>query len=233
MGLGDFDRTKGHVWSDTVAVQLLIDAGLDAGVPPEVEMFDRELASPEKEAFFRGLVLQDVRSDPLWYIAILGRRLVATVTQDELLVLGGRSAASEQARRGPNAPIPSNQGRIRFFYRLVPTADSIGLGPWRRALPLGVLWALGAAFVYAAVRDQSGRGSRPALLVAACVACSALPLPVLITTAGALETEAFVLVYFLAFAFVVEWVWLQARQAWPRSLGHEGPGGQAVRPGFA
>jgi hypothetical protein len=233
MGLGDFDRTKGHVWSDTVAVQLLIDAGLDAGVPPEVEMFDRELASPEKEAFFRGLVLQDVRSDPLWYIAILGRRLVATVTQDELLVLGGRSAASEQARRGPNAPIPSNQGRIRFFYRLVPTADSIGLGPWRRALPLGVLWALGAAFVYAAVRDQSGRGARPGLLVAGCVACSALPLPVLITTAGALETEAFVLVYFLAFAFVVEWVWLQARQAWPRSLGHEGPGGQAVRPGFA
>jgi hypothetical protein len=232
-GLGDFDRTKGHIWSDTVAVQLLTDAGLDAGVPPEVEMFDRELASPEKEAFFRRLVLRDVRSDPLWYLAILGRRVVATVTQDELLVLGGRSAASEQARRGPNAPIPSNQGRIRFFYRLVPTADSIGLGPWRRALPLGVLWVLGAAFVYAAVRDQSGRGARPALIVAACVACSALPLPVLITTAGALETEAFVLVYFLAFAFVVEWVWLRAQRAWQRSFGHEGPGGRTVRPGLA
>ena len=201
-GLGDFDRTKGHVWSDTVAVKLLRDAGLDRDLPPGVEMFDRELAAPEKEAFFRRLVLQDVRSDPRWYLAILGKRVLATVTEDELLVLGGRSARSEQARRGPAAPIPTNQGRIRFFYRLVPTADSIGLGPWRRALPLAVWWALGAAFLCGAAYDRRGR---PALAVAACVACSTLPLPVLITTAGALETEAFVLVYLLAFAFVVEW----------------------------
>jgi len=200
-GLGDFDRTKGHVWSDTVAVKLLTDAGLDAGMPAGVEMFDRELASPEKEAFFRRLVLDDVRSDPLWYLAILGKRVAATVSQDELLVLGGRSARSEQARRGPEAPIPTNQGRIRFFYRLVPTADAIGLGPWRLALPLVVLWLLGASFLGLAACE---RAERPALAVAACVAGAALPLPVLITTAGALETEAFVLVYFLAFAFVVE-----------------------------
>ena len=215
-GLGDFDRTKGHVWADPVALKLLVDAGFDPGVPPEVEIFDRELGSPEKEAFFRRLVLRDVRADPLWYLAILGRRVVATVTQNELLVLGGRSAPSEQARRGPEAPIPPNQGRIRFFYRLVPTADSIGLGPWHLALPVGVLWALGAAFVYAAARDHEGRGPRPALGVVACVACSTLPLPVLITTAGALETEAFVLVYLLAFAFLVEWAWREGREAFGR-----------------
>jgi hypothetical protein len=217
-GLGDFDSTKGHVWSDEVAVKVLSDAGLDAGVPAEVEMFDRELSSPEKEAYFRRLVLQDVRSDPFWYLAILGRRVAATVTQDELLVLGGRSARSEQARRGPHEAIPTHQGRIRFFYRLVPTADSIGLGPWRRAVPLEVLWALGAAFVYAAARDRTGRGPRPALSVAGCLACAALPLPVLITTAGALETEAFVLVYILAFAFVVEWLWWEGRAAWRSAL---------------
>lgn len=215
-GLGDFDRTKGHVWSDSLAVKLVTDAGFDHGVPPEVEMFDRELSSPEKEAFFRRRVL-DVRSDPLWYLAILGKRVVATVTQDELFVLGGRSTPSEQARRGPHATIPTNQGRIRFFYHLVPTADSIGLGPWRRAVPLGVLWALGAAFVYAAARDRKGRGLRPALSVAGCLVGAALPLPVLITTAGALETEAFVLVYILAFAFVVEWIWWKGRDAWRRS----------------
>jgi len=149
----------------------------------------------------------------LWFLTILGKRVLATVTEDELLVLGGRGAKSEQARRGPGAPIPPNQGRIRFFYHLVPTADSVGLGPWRLALPLGVLWAMGAAFVYAAARERRGWGTRPALVVAACLACSVLPLPVLITTAGALETEAFVLVYLLAFAFVVEWIWREGRAA--------------------
>ena len=235
-GLGDFDRTKGHVWSDTVAVKLVTDAGLDPGVPPEVEMFDRELASPAKEAYFRRRVLDDVRSDPFWYLAILGKRVVATVTQDELLVLGGRSAPSEQARRGPHAPIPTNQGRIRFFYHLVPTADSIGLGPWRRFVPLEVLWALGAAFVYAAARDRTGRGPRPALSVAGCLACAALPLPVLITTAGALETEAFVLVYFLAFAFVVEWAGQAlfssrgAGESGTRRARDRGPRGHGLQP---
>jgi hypothetical protein len=231
-GLGDYDHTKGHVWSDTVAVKRLTDAGLDAGVPAGVEMFDRELASPEKEAFFRQLVLDDVRSDPLWYLGILGRRVVATVTQGELLVLGGRSARSEQARRGPEAPIPPNQGRIRFFYRLVPTADSIGIGPWRLTLPLAVLWVLGAAFLGGAARERSRRS---ALAVAACVACAALPLPVLITTAGALETEAFILVYFLAFAFVVERAG-QALSSWhgaegrARRAGDRGPRGHGLEP---
>ena len=235
-GLGDFDRTKGHVWSDAVAVKVLTDAGLDPGVPTAVEMFDRELSSPEKEAFFRRLVLEDVRSDPLWFLTILGKRVVATVTQDELLVLGGRSAPSEQARRGRGAPISPNQGRIRFFYHLVPSAASVGLGPWRLALPVGVLWAVGAAFVYAAVRDQEGRGPRPALSVAACVAGSALPLPVLITTAGALETEAFVLVYLLAFAFVVEWIWREGRaefsgRAPTKKTNHESGSDNAVTAG--
>jgi hypothetical protein len=231
-GLGDFDRTKGHVWSDTVAVKLLTDAGLDAGVPAGVEMFDRELASPEKEAFFRRLVLEDVRSDPRWYLAILGKRVAATVSQQELLVLGGRSARSEQARRGPEAPIPTNQGRIRFFYRLVPTADSIGVGPWRLALPLAVLWVLGAAFLGGAAYERAGR---PALAVAACVACAVLPLPVLITTAGALETEAFVLVYFLAFGFVVERAG-QALCSWRGAEGRarrardRGPRGHGLEP---
>jgi len=231
-GLGDFDRTKGHVWSDTVAVKLLTDAGLDAGVPAGVEMFDRELASPEKEAFFRRLVLNDVRSDPLWYLAILGKRVAATVSQDELLVLGGRSARAEQARRGPEAPIPTNQGRIRFFYRLVPTADAIGLGPWRLALPLAVLWLLGAAFLGLAAYERT---ERPALAVAACVAGATLPLPVLITTAGALETEAFVLVYFLAFAFVVERAG-QALSSWrgaedrARRARDRGPRGHGLEP---
>ena len=234
-GLGDFDHTKGHVWSDTAADQALRDAGLDADVPPEVEVFDRELASPEKEAFFRRRVLEEVRSDPAWYLGILARRVVATVTQDELRVLGGRGLHAERARRGPAAPIPSNQGRIRFFYHLVPTADSIGVGPWRVALPLAVLWALGVAFLGVAVYDRAGSGPRPALLVVACLAGAALPLPVLITTAGALETEAFVLVYLLAFAFVVEWAGqalssVRGAEGRERGARDRGPRGHGLEP---
>lgn len=206
-GLGDFDRTKGHVWSDRVALRLLLDAGLDPGVPSEVEIFDRDLSSPEKEGFFRRLVFRDVRSDPLWFLAILGRRVVATVTQDQLLLLGGRADPSVQARRGPRAPIPTNQGRIRFFYRLVTTADWVGCGRWRVPLPLGALWGAGAAFLYAAVSDRARRGPRSACALLASVACAALALPVLVTTAGALETQAFMLVYLIALAFVLESVW--------------------------
>jgi hypothetical protein len=200
-GLGDYDRTMGHVWADRVALKLLLDAGFDRDVAPDVEIYDRDIGSPEKEAFFRGLVWRDVRADPIWYFQILLRRLVATVTEDELLVMGGRAPRGELALRGPNAPIAPNQGNIRFFYRLVPTADWFGLGPRRLALPLSMLWIVGASFVAIAARSPAWR---PAGLVVLCTACSALVLPVAITTAGALEPQAFIIVYILAGAFLAE-----------------------------
>lgn len=76
-GLGDFDRTKGHAWSDDVAEQVVRSAGGDART------------SAAGQAILRDLVLRDVREDPLWYAAILARRFVATVTQSKLRASSG------------------------------------------------------------------------------------------------------------------------------------------------
>ena len=53
-------------------------------------------------------------------------------------------------------------------------------------------------------RPASRPGSGAVLGFLACVAVSAATQPVLVTTASGLETQAFVLVYFLGFAFLVE-----------------------------
>src|SRR5204863_3412425 len=134
--------------------------------------------------FFRGLVWKDVKSDPVWYASILARRVVATATQDPLLVFGGRAERSLRAQRGTEATVARNQGRIRFFYRLLPTADWLGLGSWRWAAPIPALWVVGAVFLGAAGAGRTRGRLRP-LQVAACVAAAVLPLPVLITTASA------------------------------------------------
>src|SRR5262249_26297513 len=84
---------------------------------------------------------------------------------------------------------------------LTTTADWLGLGPWRVAVPLWLFWGLGVAVVAMTVRNGI---LRDGLGVALCLAASALMIPVLFTTASALETQAFVLVYFLGFAFLAE-----------------------------
>jgi hypothetical protein len=200
MGLGDYDRTKGYVWNDAEGLRALREAGVDQDTPPEVTLYDRDLASPEIEGFFRERVLQGVRSDPAWFVGILARRVVATVTQDPLLVHSGRVPRPP----GPKVHVPRNQGNIRFYYRLVTTADFLGLGPWRWAVPLWVFWASGGAFVAAACWGRRWGHLRAPALVTACLACAALPMPVLVTTAGAVEPQAFILVYFLAFAFSMD-----------------------------
>jgi hypothetical protein len=88
--------------------------------------------------------------------------------------------------------------------------DFVGYGPWQAELPLAALMAPTALLILLAagprsrlpadVRERAGRS----LKLLACVALAALPVPVLISTAGGQDTEAFVLVYFLGFAFLVD-----------------------------
>jgi len=90
-------------------------------------------------------------------------------------------------------------------------ADRIGLGPWRVELPLVLLWAptlvlfilFGLGRGIARRRPWATRLG-PVLLVMLCVAVAALSLPVLFTTAAGLETQAFVMVYFLGVAFLLD-----------------------------
>jgi hypothetical protein len=181
-GLGDFDRTGTHRWSNAFAKKTLRDAG-------RADDFE----TPAGEAFFRERLKSEVRAAPWWYAQILGRRLFATVTQQKLWPWAPRDGRSMAPSAAPE------EGAIDDYYRLVPTADRLALGRWRVELPISALIA--PTLLLAAV---ARRGRREPLLVLACMALSALALPVLVSTAGAFETEAFVLIYFLGAAFLVD-----------------------------
>ena len=194
-GLGDFDRSKGHTWYDPAAREALRRAGVE--VPRWMQ--GPEFETPETAAVFRGLVLQHVREDPLWYLGILLQRLIATVAQSKLWPRAAVDGASMAPSTSPN------EGVIDVYYRLTTTADTLGAGNLRVELPLPLLaapawvllllWAAGARVpALRSARERLGPGLALLLLLAA----AALAQPVLVTTASGLETEAFVLVYGLA-----------------------------------
>lgn len=187
-GLGDFDRTKGHAWSDTVAKDALEREGV--ALRRKDSLLGKAAGT---EAIFRRLVLADVREDPLWYARILGRRLFATVTQQKLWPWGPRDGATLALRSSPN------EGHVDVYYRLTTRVDWVSLGPWRAEVPVSALLAPTALLLAVGLR-----GRRRPLLVLLCLALAALGLPVLVTTAAAFETQAFALVYLVGFGFFLE-----------------------------
>jgi hypothetical protein len=183
-GLGDFDRTKGYTWSDAVALERARLAGAS------------ELWTPESEAAFREQMLRDVRDDPAWYAAILARRLFATVSLQKLWPWGPRDGAF--MRRQDSA----NEGVIDKYWTYSATIDHVGAGRWRFELPVSVL-LLPAAIVLAGALRRRPFAWRAATL-GACVAAGTLGLPVLVTTAGGVEAQAFGLVHLLLAACLAE-----------------------------
>jgi hypothetical protein len=185
-GLGDFDRTKGHFWLDERA-QLLVGNKL--------------LMTPESERILRELVLRDIKEDPLWFAHILIKRFAATVLQRKLWPWGPVSGSS----LAPQAA--SNEGAIDSYYSLTATADRFGLGRYRFELPIQLLLIpflfLTLRALIWRVRGSADQLLCPTLLVVF-LGSSAVVLPVAVTTAGAVEPQAFVLTYFLAAAFLAE-----------------------------
>jgi hypothetical protein len=199
-GLGDFDRTRGHTWADSAGKEVLRQAGIK--LPERYPIFEN---TAEAEPLFRRLFLADVRSDPAWFAAILARRAWATLTQAKLRPWAPRDGVSI-------APLSSpSEGAIDTYYAMTTPADWIGFGPWRCELPLSLLWGPTLLLILLFVLGRSVARLRPlatrlapALLVLLCVAIAALGLPVLFTTAAGLETQAFVVVYFLGVAFLLD-----------------------------
>ena len=192
LGLGDFDRVKGHYWSDSEAKKV-------------VRSYGEEWNGPRSEEIFRRLTTAHVREDPLWYGAILGRRACATVSQRKLWPWGPRGGRSMEPRDRPN------EGAIDDYYNLTPTADWFVVAARRMEAPVTLLllptWLL--ALTWAALRmagtcGEACRGAGRCLAVLGVLGICALGVPVLVTTAGAIETEAFVLVYFLGLAFALD-----------------------------
>jgi hypothetical protein len=199
-GLGDFDRTKDHTWADSAGREVLRRAGIE--LPARYPIFEN---AAEAEPVFRKLYLTDVRSDPLWFAAILGRRLWATLTQAKLAPWSPSEGRSMAPRAAPN------EGAIDTYYSMTTTADWLGLGPWRFELPLPLLWGptLLLALVCLAGRrfrvpERARARLQTALAALGMMAAGALCFPVFFTTAGGFETQAFVIVYFLGVAFLVD-----------------------------
>ena len=194
-GLGDFDRAKGYTWSDAAAEEAARGGGASS------------LWTDESEAFFRREILRDVVSDPAWYAGILARRLAATVTLWKLWPWGPRDGLFIRRHTAPN------EGVIDKYWTYTTTVDHVGFAEKAMEVPVAVLLAPAAVLVLMAARGRQRSAARNALVVVSCVAAGALVLPVLITTAGGQEAQAFAVTYLLAAAFAIDLCWDGVRQA--------------------
>lgn len=188
-GLGDFDRTKGHFFYDPEARKVLAEAGIV--IPTSRPVWSRPA---ETEPFFRERVLRAIRDDPAWYGGILLKRAAATLTQAKLLPSRAETGRTYAPRQHPQ------QGHIDVYYGMTATADVFTVGRREWEAPLWLLWLPLLTLIVGAVGFVPAWRSEVALL--AIVALAALTQPVLVTTAGAHETQAFLLVYLLAAALL-------------------------------
>jgi hypothetical protein len=190
-GLGDFATERGYSWHDRDAKRFLVRHGLPPFEHPNE-------VTQEQERFFRDQFLLDLRQDPLWYARVLGRRALATLS---LRKLWPRRATDG---RSLDAPV--------FHYKYTTTVDWIGFGDRRWELPILALvfpTILIALACWRGAMAQRARGYGGVLL---CVLAGTLPLPVLVSTAAGLETEAVAIAYFLAAGFVVQELVLRLRR---------------------
>jgi hypothetical protein len=201
-GLGDFDRTKGHTWTDEAALEVVRENGGRA--PERGESLVAALSAPENEAVLRRLVLNHIREDPAWLLGILGGRLLSTVTLYRLWPWHPRDGLWMRLSSSPN------EGYMDKYYGYTATADWIGFGRWQWELPVWLLLFPTATLVLLQLLTWLGparwREARrtDTLLVLACLSLATLTLPVLVTTAGAQETQALVLVLYLGVGFLAE-----------------------------
>jgi len=190
-GLGDFDLERGHVWSDAAAKRTVRAHGV------------ADLRSAEAERTMRGLVLADVRADPAWYAAILARRVRAVVLQEKIAPW-----RQERPLAAPNGP---GEGAMDAYYGLTRHADTFVVAGNGLEAPTWALWGpLALIAVLAAGGRRIGLSLaaesrwRDDVLVLVPVAVGALGVPVLISTAGAFETQAFLIVHLAAAALLVD-----------------------------
>ena len=156
------------------------------------------------------------------------KRLVATVTQSKLRPWAWRDGRSMSPAE------TYNEGAMDKYYRYTTTVDFLGFGASSVEVPISLAWAsllvvLGlrgfASRLPDDVRLRIGGAARMLLVLAA----ATLPLPILITTAGGQETQAFALVYMLGAAFLMEELFRLTRHVrWHRQLTPLPPQGECA-----
>jgi len=204
-GLGDFDTEKGYVWSDGATSAFMVRHG---GTPLGPASYD-----PRNEDILRDAILADVFSDPPWYLGILIKRMGATLTQWYILPWRPLSGRATRDDENPN-------GSVASYYSLTSHVDVARVYPFEAEFPFLVL-------ILSTLTLLLKPGRVEALFLVP-VALGAMVLPVLITTAGAIEPMAFGLVYVLGTALAVE---TGSDLAWRRPRPAEkGEGGVDRRP---
>ncbi|MEO8501627.1 MAG: hypothetical protein ABI565_11980, partial [Vicinamibacteria bacterium] len=188
-GLGDFDRERGHEWSDFSARVALDREGY-------VMARRGPYWTPETEAIFRRLVLQDVKADPSWYARILFRRVIATLTQWRLWPTARETGLSYFPAEHPS------EGYLETYYNFVTTADGFTALGRRVEAPLWLMWIGPLWFLASLLRGNNDRKRRRFAVVLS-FALSALLMPVVVTTLSGIEAQALVLGYLLCAAFML------------------------------
>lgn len=189
-GLGDFDRAYGHEWSDPAARRALDREGY-------VMQKRGPYWTPESEAIFRRLVLEHIRTDPAWYVSILGRRVLATVTQARLWPTVRETGMSYRPAKHPG------EGFVETYYNFVTTADGFTFFGRRWEAPLWVFWAAAIAFLLNTLLNARQEAPRRRIAVFSVFALSALLLPVAVTTLSGIETQFIMVGYLLCASFVI------------------------------
>lgn len=198
-GLGDFDRSKGFVWSDPALREFLRQQGMDVS-----ERDGMEFQGPESESLSRQAVLDAVRDDPGWFLGILAKRLFATLTLTKLWPYAPSDGRSMEPATHPN------EGSTDVYWGMSRTADFFALGPLVFELRVGLLLAPLAALLAllgAARLGLVAGQARPAagqLGLLACLGAGALALPVGITVAAGFEPQSYLLVPLMGLALLVQ-----------------------------
>lgn len=187
-GLGDYGADRGYSWHDRDLKRWLLARGR--------RPFDHpRYISPEDDAYMGAVVRRDIWADPRWFLGVLGRRFVDTVSLAKLAPYGPRDGYSIEPPE--------------WHYKYTTPADWFGFGGRKVEVPTPALWAASLVLLllwaYAASRSREGlkRSLEDRLSLVLALAAATLPLPVLVTTAAGMETEAFVLVHFLAVSFLL------------------------------
>lgn len=203
-GLGDYDRSKGHVWSDRAAAEAVWRAEGRARKPPRHggDALVASNARPEAVALLRREFLEHIRADPAWYAGIVARRALATVSLERLWPWTPRDGYGVSEFEIPGG----GKSLMNKYWGFTANADWLGVGSLRSELPVSVLWAPTALLLLWCARPGRPRGARndgPPLVLGV-LALAVLALPVLVTTASGTEPQAFVLVLYLGCGYLLD-----------------------------
>ena len=190
-GLGDFDRTHGHVFTDQAGMKAVSERG------------GSDMLSERSEGIMKTRFLDSIRSEPSWYALILAQRVVATVSFRKLWP----QATPERPGFTPSGS--ENEGVMDAYWGLTEGADTFSLGSRRLEIPAVLLPVSLLVFLIASAYARKSEGAEWHAIPFVYTAC-VLPAPVLSTIAGSFEPQAFVLVVFSALAALAQ----QAVHSW-------------------